>query len=234
MDNKIVRICQREALRNERLHRIGFLSRRQNIKPKSLFPTNMLFRQYHSWSGLAERIPTQMDCRNSCIQLHKSNQCFNGSSQPVFRFILAWKVHQGFRMTQTALCVFTLHSIWDKIIAMSILKSDKVIAEKLRRFSRIRLAETWEQQWTKILYSCNNPNRHNQTEFGQNRSIRKWRELLRMNISLRRECWSISSILASLRITAYSQLYVNICHYVIGVYARTCLPWIAQYLSYVL
>ena len=152
----------------------------------------------------------------------------------MFRFILARRVHQGFWMTQTALRVFTLHSIWDKIITMSILKSDKVIAEKLRRVSRIRLAETWEQQWTKILYSCNNPNRHNQTEFGQNRSIRKWRELLRMNISLRRECWSISSILASLRITAYCQLYSDICIYRIGVLAHVLSPWIAQYLSYVL
>ena len=76
--------------------------------------------------------------------------------------------------------------------------------------------------------------RANTDKISRSSSIRKWREHFRMNISLRRECWSISSILASLRITAYSQLYSDICIYLIGVLAHVLSPWIAQYLSYVL
>ena len=207
----MVRICQREALRNERLHRIGFywegriLSQNlfsqqtcssgsiiagadlQNVFPRRWIAEILVFSCINPINAL-------MGVHNQCSVLSSHGQCIK---------------------------VFG----WHRQLSMSILKSDKVIAEKLRRFSRIRLAETWEQQWTEILDSCNNPNRHKQRKLGHNRSIRKWRELLRMNISLRRECWSISLILASLRITAYSQLYVNICHYVIGVYAHTCLPW---------
>ena len=133
------------------------------------------------------------------------------------------------------LSVLSLHRTSNKVFGMSNYINQESVAKHEQQLIDYKAFHFSSTLSTEVFYEGSrhldrNSEKHsiaiiraNTDKISRSSSIRKWREHFRMNISLRRECWSISSILASLRITAYSQLYSDICIYLIGVYAHACI-----------